>query len=77
MRGLWRAALYKNHTAPQLKRVYLLSVRPETPEGDVVLRKSAHVSGQLVKRPAVDVGGKRTFVFIVHPSAFVARISII
>ena len=39
----------------------MLSVQTETPEGGVVVRKSAHVSGRLVTRPAVATGGKRTF----------------
>jgi hypothetical protein len=42
-----------NRTTPQLKRVCLLSVQTEIPEGGVVVRKSAHVSGRLVTRPAV------------------------
>ena len=39
----------------------MLSVRTETPEGGVVVRDRAHVSGKLVKRPAVATGGKRPF----------------
>lgn len=39
-------------------QVRLLSVQTETPEGGVVVRKSAHVSGKLVKMPAVATGGK-------------------
>lgn len=42
-------------------QVRLLSVQTVTPEGGVVVRKSAHVSGKLVKRPAVATGGKRPF----------------
>ena len=45
---------------PQLKRIDLLSGRTETLEGGVVVRKSAHVSVQLVKRPAVATCGKLT-----------------
>ena len=37
-------------------QVRLLSVQTETPEGGVVVRKSAHVSGKLVKRHAVATG---------------------
>ncbi len=43
-----------------MKHVRLLSVRTETLEGGVVVLKSAHVSGKLVKRPAVARGGKPT-----------------
>jgi hypothetical protein len=55
------SAYWGNKTTPQLKRVRLLSVRTETLEGGVVVRKSAHFSGKLVKRPAVATGGKRSF----------------
>lgn len=50
----------RKRTAPQLKRVRVLSVRTETTEGGVVVRDRAHVSGKLVKRPAVATGGKQT-----------------
>ena len=42
-------------------QVRLLSVQTETPEGGVVVLDRAHVSGKLVKRPAVATGGLRTF----------------
>lgn len=50
----------RSRITPQLKRIDLLSGRTETLEGGVVVRKSAHVSGQLVKRPSVATGGKLT-----------------
>ena len=51
----------RKRTAPQLKRVRVLSVRTETTEGGVVVRDRAHVSGKLVKRPAVATGGEPPF----------------
>jgi hypothetical protein len=45
-----------NRATPQLKRVRLLSVQTETPEGGVVVRKSAHVSEVLIESPEVASG---------------------
>ena len=60
MRGRWHAVLHKNRTVLPLKRIHLLSVRTETPEGGVVVRSDANFSEVLIESPEVASGGKQT-----------------
>jgi hypothetical protein len=60
MPGQWPAVPRKNRNALPLKRIHLLSVRTETPEGGVVVRSDANFSEVLIESPEVASGGKQT-----------------
>ena len=62
MRGRWHAVLHKNRTVLPLKRIHLLSVRTEIPEGGVVVQGGANFRAGSTYWPEVATGGKRPFI---------------